>query len=252
MSFAQILDEELPAPPPSFAEIMKSFSKDGNGDAKTLLAILSAKQAEEDRLAKTLEIRIHLLQMHAQRLGMVPTPPSPRAQGYLTPPHIPSHKLYPAPQSPPYAMPTAREAANMRRHDSTSSSGSGSRVELSASTSPVSLTLPPITRHSEQDLAQLRLAPISPKSFPTHYKSSPTFTPLSLKRRLSEDDDDRSERSKRVRSTTLSDVEAATGYGSRKSSSPSSVVSGRSRSSSGGRMTNGLEMLLNAAEMEKK
>lgn len=27
---------------------MKSFSKDGNGDAKTLLAILSAKQAEED------------------------------------------------------------------------------------------------------------------------------------------------------------------------------------------------------------
>jgi hypothetical protein len=72
MSFAQILDEELvspgtvsrqksmcsrmliqiyivqPAPPPSFAEIMKSFSKDGNGDAKTLLAILSAKQAEED------------------------------------------------------------------------------------------------------------------------------------------------------------------------------------------------------------
>jgi len=27
---------------------MKSFSKDGNGDSQTLLAILSAKQAEED------------------------------------------------------------------------------------------------------------------------------------------------------------------------------------------------------------
>jgi len=37
-----------PAPPPSFADIMKSFSKDGNGDSQTLLAILSAKQAEED------------------------------------------------------------------------------------------------------------------------------------------------------------------------------------------------------------
>ena len=46
---AHILIEPVqPAPPPSFADIMKSFAKDGNGDAKTLLAILSAKQAEED------------------------------------------------------------------------------------------------------------------------------------------------------------------------------------------------------------
>lgn len=36
-----------------------------------LMAILRAKQAEEDRLAKLLEIRIVLLQMHAQRQGLV-------------------------------------------------------------------------------------------------------------------------------------------------------------------------------------
>lgn len=199
--------------------------------------------------------------MHAQRLGMVANPPSPRAQGYLTPPHFASDKLHGLPPSPPYSVPSAREAANIQRHMSTSSSGSASRVadELSASSPSAPLiTLAPIAKRSEQEINHLRLAPISPKSYPVHSSSSPTFTPLSLKRRLSEarDDDDEAEdtsdRSKRVRSTTLSDVEAATGYGPRKSSNCSSIVSGRSRSSSGGRMTNGLEMLLNAAEMEKK
>ena len=154
-------------------------------------------------------------------------------------------------------MPSAREAANIQRHDSTSSSGSGSRVEHSAAvSSPAFLTLAPISKQSEQDLSQLRLAPISPKAYPTYMKASPTFTPLSLKRRLSdarddEEDEETSERRKRVRSTTLSEVEAATEYAVRKSSISSSA-SRRSRSLSGGRMTNGLEMLLNAAELEKK
>lgn len=67
-TFAELLDEAIvsndygesaacrelicnpvqPTPPPSFAEIMKSFSKNGNGDVNTLMAILNAKQAEED------------------------------------------------------------------------------------------------------------------------------------------------------------------------------------------------------------
>ena len=111
----------------------------------------------------------------------------------------------------------------------------------------------------------IQLIPISPKAFPVHPPTSAysqaTFTPLSTKRKLSssavsdsendeEDNDGTAHLSKRNRSDTLNQVESATALasGSRRYSN----VSGRSRSSSGGRMTNGLEMLLNAAEMEKK
>lgn len=219
---------------------------------------------------------------------MVPNSSSAQPQGYLTPPYIP-HKLY-GPLSPPYTetsrrssssshglspreelrtisgVPSARQAAAMRRSSSTSSSGSGSMIENRSLPMRETLTLAPIgSVDPALKQGDIQLTPISPKSFPVHPPTSaysrPTFTLLSHKRKLSssavsdsendeEDNDATAHLAKRNRSDTLNQVESATALasGSRRDSN----VSGRSRSSSGGRMTNGLEMLLNAAEMEKK
>ncbi|GHJ87668.1 hypothetical protein NliqN6_4070 [Naganishia liquefaciens] len=72
VSFADLLDEQLPSPPATFKQIIEAYRREGRGDVETLKAVLAAKQAEEDRIARILEIRITLLQMHAHRLGMVP------------------------------------------------------------------------------------------------------------------------------------------------------------------------------------
>lgn len=195
-TFAELLDEAIPTPPPSFAEIMKSFSKNGNGDVNTLMAILNAKQAEEDRLARTLEIRIHLLQMHAQRLGMVPVAsaqsqqprpphglPSPSVYSYagsgreISP--FPQHKRLPSRSrdSSPRVHETAftdgmaprdkqhntRPASIENRQRSSSSasgsSGSGSMVESRSLPSPSALPLPSFKHASSSKLEKYAPGP---------------------------------------------------------------------------------------------
>ncbi|KAJ9096597.1 hypothetical protein QFC19_007130 [Naganishia cerealis] len=49
VSFADLLDEQLPSPPASFTQIIDAYSREGKGDVETLKSVLAAKQAEEDR-----------------------------------------------------------------------------------------------------------------------------------------------------------------------------------------------------------
>ncbi|KAJ9102525.1 hypothetical protein QFC21_002926 [Naganishia friedmannii] len=74
VSFADLLDQQMPSPPASFTQIVEAYVREGRGDVETLKVVLAAKQAEEDRIAKILEIRIALLQMHAHKMGMLPGP----------------------------------------------------------------------------------------------------------------------------------------------------------------------------------
>ncbi|KAJ9121722.1 hypothetical protein QFC22_002343 [Naganishia vaughanmartiniae] len=74
VSFADLLDQQMPSPPASFTQIVEAYVREGRGDVETLKSVLAAKQAEEDRITKILEIRIALLQMHAHKMGMIPGP----------------------------------------------------------------------------------------------------------------------------------------------------------------------------------
>lgn len=62
---------------------MSKYNSDGQSDLSSLLTILKAKKAEEERLSKILEIRIVLLQLHAQRQGFIPQGPLPGVQEHV-------------------------------------------------------------------------------------------------------------------------------------------------------------------------
>jgi len=67
--YGDLLEADLPPLPPSMTEIIDTFQKHGNGDRKLLLAILMAKQAEEERLAVILQSRMAMWEERARYLA---------------------------------------------------------------------------------------------------------------------------------------------------------------------------------------
>lgn len=194
------------------------------------------------RLAKTLEIRVHLLQTQARRIGMVPSAPSPDLYEFAKPSietrHRSSSREPPAIRSRRFSNCSSSSARS--RFEDCTSEASSRKSSLASSTGSASMvesrSLPPVRESSPttpQSIASLLCSPGAENA---------RQNAANGKRKASTQDSTAEAQPKRARSDSNKSLSRARQV---------SVESSHSRSSVTSRATNGLEMLLNAAEVHQ-
>jgi len=153
--------------PPSLRELLEAYSVKGNGDRELLLAMLSAKSSEDQRLAAVIQSHQTLIQAHAA------------AQTQMHQQHLLVHYQQPGPGAP-QRQTESQTQTHTHTHANThlgvgpqghllspssaviappSPSGTSTSQSHSSSSSPrLATTLPPIHSH----LADLRSLPTGP------------------------------------------------------------------------------------------
>ncbi|KAF8649882.1 hypothetical protein AX16_005644 [Volvariella volvacea WC 439] len=149
-------------PPPTLREILSAYRAKGDGDREMLLAMLSAKAAEDKRLAEYAALRRSLLDVYRESTSIHASEPALRVNG--------GH-YYPTPtftHSPPLRE---QRAIHRVHHRGASGSRSPSR----------SRPYPSIRdhHHYEPSRKRTRISPSPPPTYP-HYDSRPPSQPEQL------------------------------------------------------------------------